>query len=158
MIDWNVTILAGLLKQIQARRGGDGASSEAPASPHDSGLLSCGNPFDEVQEVIQLPALNATNLTTTDQEESISLDPGVVGQLEHYVTKVASMYCDRPFHNFEHASHVSMSVVKLLSRISDPAKKLNNKTNKKKTTWSYLFLCSQHKCLANLSTMVPVMG
>jgi hypothetical protein len=121
LIDWNVTILAGLLKKIQARRGGDGASSEAPASPHDSGLLSCGNPFDEVQEVIQLPALNATNLTTTDQEESISLDPEVVGQLEHYVTKVASMYCDRPFHNFEHASHVSMSVVKLMSRITDPA-------------------------------------
>jgi hypothetical protein len=30
------------------------------------------------------------------------------------------MYCDNPFHNFEHASHVCMSVVKLLSRIVAP--------------------------------------
>jgi hypothetical protein len=33
---------------------------------------------------------------------------------------VASMYRDNPFHNFEHASHVVMSVVKLLSRIVVP--------------------------------------
>ena len=30
------------------------------------------------------------------------------------------MYLDNPFHNFEHASHVSMSVVKLMSRIVTP--------------------------------------
>jgi hypothetical protein len=30
------------------------------------------------------------------------------------------MYRDNPFHNFEHASHVTMSVVKLLSRIVAP--------------------------------------
>jgi hypothetical protein len=31
------------------------------------------------------------------------------------------MYKDNPFHNFEHASHVTMSVVKLLSRIVAPS-------------------------------------
>lgn len=30
------------------------------------------------------------------------------------------MYKDNPFHNFEHASHVTMSTVKLLSRIASP--------------------------------------
>jgi len=30
------------------------------------------------------------------------------------------MYRNNPFHNFEHASHVTMSVVKLLSRIVAP--------------------------------------
>jgi hypothetical protein len=33
---------------------------------------------------------------------------------------VAAMYQSNPFHNFEHASHVTMSVVKLLSRIVAP--------------------------------------
>jgi 3'5'-cyclic nucleotide phosphodiesterase len=33
---------------------------------------------------------------------------------------VASMYRKNPFHNFQHASHVAMSVVKLLSRIVVP--------------------------------------
>ena len=30
---------------------------------------------------------------------------------------VADLYHNNPFHNFEHASHVTMSVVKLMSRI-----------------------------------------
>jgi hypothetical protein len=37
-----------------------------------------------------------------------------------YVTAIASMYRNNPFHNFEHASHVTMSVTKLLSRIVAP--------------------------------------
>jgi hypothetical protein len=42
-------------------------------------------------------------------------------QLHNYVATIASLYRDNPFHNFEHASHVTMSVVKLLSRIVAPS-------------------------------------
>jgi hypothetical protein len=123
LIDWNVRVLAGLLKKIHASRG-----EEAPSKPStwydDSGSIFSGNPLDEVEEVIQLPGFKATTHLTIRDHESISLDPEVVAQLGRYVAKVASMYQDNPFHNFEHASHVSMSVVKLLSRITDPAKKL----------------------------------
>jgi class 3 adenylate cyclase len=121
LIDWNVCILAGLLKKIQASRGEE-LSSKPSVSHDDSGSISSGNPFDEVKEVIQLPAFKATNVTIRDHG-SISLDPKVFAQLRRYVAKVANMYHDIPFHNFEHASHVSMSVVKLLSRVTDPAKK-----------------------------------
>jgi hypothetical protein len=38
----------------------------------------------------------------------------------NYVTVIETMYRDDPFHNFEHASHITMSVVKLLSRINVP--------------------------------------
>jgi hypothetical protein len=34
------------------------------------------------------------------------------------------MYRDNPFHSFEHASHVSMSAVKLLSRVIGPLRKM----------------------------------
>jgi hypothetical protein len=32
-----------------------------------------------------------------------------MSQLRHYVNTIASLYQDNPFHNFEHASHVTMS-------------------------------------------------
>lgn len=48
-------------------------------------------------------------------------DPEVEQQLVKYVTAVASMYKDNPFHCFEHASHVTASVVKLMSRIVAPS-------------------------------------
>jgi hypothetical protein len=46
------------------------------------------------------------------------IEPEVVSELKKYVTGIATMYRDIPFHNFEHASHVTMSVTKLLSRVS----------------------------------------
>jgi hypothetical protein len=44
----------------------------------------------------------------------------VADQLRDYVATVASMYRDTPFHSFDHASHVTMSVTKLLSRVVTP--------------------------------------
>jgi class 3 adenylate cyclase len=45
------------------------------------------------------------------------IEPEVASQLKSYVIGIATMYRDNPFHNFEHASHVTMSVTKLLSRV-----------------------------------------
>jgi hypothetical protein len=44
----------------------------------------------------------------------------VVGQVREYVTLISGMYRNNAFHNFEHASHVTMGVTKLLSRIVAP--------------------------------------
>jgi hypothetical protein len=39
--------------------------------------------------------------------DSVALDPEILDQLENYVTAVASMYRDNPFHSFEHALMLS---------------------------------------------------
>jgi hypothetical protein len=51
---------------------------------------------------------------------SIELDPAIVSQLHDYVKTIASMYRNNPFHSFDHACHVTMSVSKLLKRIVSP--------------------------------------
>lgn len=51
------------------------------------------------------------------QIDDIEVPDSVSKLLEHYVAGIASMYRDNAFHNFEHASHVTMSVTKMLSRI-----------------------------------------
>jgi hypothetical protein len=49
----------------------------------------------------------------------VDLDPMVVSQLRTYITTVAHLYRNsNAFHNFEHASHVIMSTVKLLQRVA----------------------------------------
>ena len=49
-------------------------------------------------------------------------------QLKDYVSAIAATYReDNPFHNFEHASHVTMSVVKLLGRIVAPDVSLDDR-------------------------------
>jgi hypothetical protein len=41
----------------------------------------------------------------------------IVAQLRDFVLTIASMYRDNPFHNFEHATHVALSVGMFLSKI-----------------------------------------
>jgi hypothetical protein len=48
----------------------------------------------------------------------IILDQQVVLELHQFVLGIAFMYNKNPFHNFLHASHVIMSVTKMLSRVA----------------------------------------
>ena len=78
--------------------------------------------LDEVKEVICMtPTLKDYYLEDGimhKTDESISLTDQVVEDLRAYVQTIAGMYrSENPFHNFEHACHVTMSVNKLLKRI-----------------------------------------
>ena len=74
-----------------------------------------------VVEVIRIPKFDASaqHNDPTDPD-TIELPAAAVQQLEDYVQAVAAMHPDNSFLNFEHASHVALSVQKLLSRIVAP--------------------------------------
>jgi len=46
------------------------------------------------------------------------LSPKVVEQLKRHVQHISSMYRDNAFHSYEHASHVTMSMEKMLSNVN----------------------------------------
>merc|ERR1711988_986588 len=79
-----------------------------------------GTVLDEVKEVITLPEFNARAANKSGDYEFLELPEAVSRQLHEYVRSIAGLYRNNPFHNFEHASHVTMSVIKLLSRIVAP--------------------------------------
>lgn len=112
LVGWNVDLLSNLLKEIIASRKSKGVS---PSSENHNSLLekakiarNAHDPISEVKEIIQLPAYS---IGKQINPQSIVLDQKIVEQLTSYVKKIADLYQDNPFHNFEHASHVSMSVV-----------------------------------------------
>jgi class 3 adenylate cyclase len=120
LIDWNVDILARLLKQKMAsRKMSVFRSGAVHSSVHEANIV--GTVLDEVKEVINLPAFDIRSVKHQQDPDAIELEPAVMCQLREYVSNVAAMYKDNSFHNFEHASHITMSVVKLLSRIVAPA-------------------------------------
>jgi len=115
LVNWNIDVLERLLKKIVARRIALKRKSTHvnwKNSKHSKIVLN------EVQEVIKLPEYNAKYADMN--AESIVLDPKVRLQLREFVTEIALTYHDNSFHNFPHASHVGMSVAKLLSRIVAP--------------------------------------
>lgn len=131
LVDWNVDVLLGLLKRVVAVRKSTLTSSASSFSPEKTGehVASIGTGttqttgttvLDEVKEIITLPNFDAALATEQIDPESIDLDDDVEEQLRAYITTIASMYRDNPFHNFEHACHVTMSIIKLLERVVTP--------------------------------------
>lgn len=47
----------------------------------------------------------------------VEIEQNIANQLHRYVFEIACMYQDNPFHNYEHASHVTLSMEKMLSRV-----------------------------------------
>jgi hypothetical protein len=76
--------------------------------------------LDEVKEVIQMPKFDKCAAMAVNDHLNVAIDPDVISQLREYIAIIASAYRDNPFHNFEHACHVTMSVDKLLKRITAP--------------------------------------
>jgi class 3 adenylate cyclase len=120
MIEWNVDVLLSLLKQIAAARNGPPSKSRGDVVAQSTSKTG-ETVLDEVRDIIALPKFDAKSAEKQYDVESIEIDEKVIAQLSNYVTSIAAMYQDNPFHNFEHASHVTLSVVKLLSRIVAPS-------------------------------------
>jgi class 3 adenylate cyclase len=118
LVDWNSEVLGRLMRQILAKRNASskGTTSEASSKGISSSkILPIGaTALNEIKEIIDLPKFDAAVVRNQEEPESIELDDVVSSQLREYVFTVATMYRENLFHNFEHASHVAMSVVKLL--------------------------------------------
>jgi len=130
LVDWNVGVLSELMKQILAARSNTSDFDAWSRSLKLSTKLSTSNltkleneigkegtVLEQFKEIISLPQIDVKDLKKRRDPNSIKLDDVVVSQLRQFLTKIASFYRDNPFHNFEHASHVTASVRKLLTRI-----------------------------------------
>jgi hypothetical protein len=122
LVDWNVDLLSRLLKEIVSRRNAAGIMPDAfekMEALEDDFLERTENALAEVQEIIKLPGF-LQDAEKQQDPKMIQFEDKVVQQLHTYIEEIARMYNNNPFHNFEHASHVTMSVVKLFSRIIAP--------------------------------------
>lgn len=113
LVIWNVNSLLSPLGRIALARTEESQPETYWEENiyHDNGI-----PRDEVSdsiEVIPVPEMNSISQTT-------EVDPEVARQLESFCTAIATLYQPNRFHGMDHASHVVMSVLKMLSRIVQP--------------------------------------
>jgi hypothetical protein len=129
LVEWNVEVLGFLLQQIVAARIVTSKGNDAVGSLGSSEVAQLEDTMrverdehgttvlDEFQEIIMLPVISMEELESRPDVKSVKLTPTCIGQLRDFLTNVAEMYNPNSFHNFEHASHVTASVRKLLTRI-----------------------------------------
>ncbi|CAB9529947.1 Receptor-type guanylate cyclase gcy [Seminavis robusta] len=128
LVEWNIESLSRLLRQIVAYRKTTSTTTKTLKKVVEEGGPST---LDEVAEVIALPGFDQQTACKKVDPDTIVLGPDVMKQLYSYVSWVAQSYNDNPFHNFEHASHVMMSIMKLLSRIVAPELEMAPDTDEK---------------------------
>eukprot|EP00980_Cylindrotheca_fusiformis_P015107 scaffold4170_cov79-Cylindrotheca_fusiformis.AAC.1 len=131
LVEWNVEVLSSLLQQIIASRGDVVNDIDAISSAEKSIGREGGTVLDEFIPIIPMKRFKAEDLRARRRNSSIdigglsvrrrpsSIDIGdeAKSQLRSYLSRIAGMYRENPFHNFQHASHVTASVKKLLTRI-----------------------------------------
>ena len=104
-IEFNVGVFEKLLKQIVT----SGATTTTFETVGPMKLSERGNmPLEEVKEIIEMVDFDRSTVKKPFEEENIELPEIVVAELREYITAIASMYNDNPFHGFAHARLVSI--------------------------------------------------
>eukprot|EP00980_Cylindrotheca_fusiformis_P009221 scaffold2004_cov101-Cylindrotheca_fusiformis.AAC.11 len=117
LIEWNVEVLASLLEQIVRSRGG--AVNQIQTLSDTEKKIGVGGKtvLEEFTPVIPLKRFDTEKLERHQRTTNSNVGEEAKSQLRNYISTISGMYPDNAFHNFEHASHVTASVKKLLARI-----------------------------------------
>lgn len=121
LIDWQVELLSKLIKQIVALRN---SKTTKKNQTFENLIQQNLRPRDEIAVQIHMPAFDAEKAKKVLQGGD-ELPDLVVSQLKDLMSTISKLYHDNSFHNFDHASHVTMSANKLLQRIVTPASQEN---------------------------------
>jgi 3'5'-cyclic nucleotide phosphodiesterase/Adenylate and Guanylate cyclase catalytic domain len=131
LVDWNVHVLSTCLVKLAAARKGSHESrrpddrstsfrNEAHKTckgiPEEVPLSRPTQIVDEMTDIVRLPPF----VERECQIDESFVPAAAKDQLRDFVQTIAGLYRDVPFHNFEHASHVTMSAEKLMKRILSP--------------------------------------
>ena len=115
LVRWNAAILESfLLKIVDNRNAHHRQSSFSTFSPTaEDKMLSFS---EKLSENIMFPDIKYQE-TYRKISSTMAISSVARAELIEYVARISSMYRDVPFHNFDHASHVTMSANKLLNRV-----------------------------------------
>lgn len=115
LIDWNVDVLLHHLARVISSRSR--TPSKGSLVNHSSEVALLPSAVNDVAEVVALPPFDADSSRFRRARPDVSMLQQTRGDLHEYVKRIALMYRDVPFHNFEHASHVTLCANKLLNRL-----------------------------------------
>lgn len=110
LVEWNVQLLQGVLKEVLLHRLATDQNSYPKLDGRDPSSSNTRSiPLHEIQEIIAMPKFNSKIATKRKAIQQVTINDIVLKQLDRYVSWVADMYNDNPFHSFAHASHVVQS-------------------------------------------------
>ncbi|CAJ1949207.1 unnamed protein product [Cylindrotheca closterium] len=132
LIDWHVEMLSRLLKQVVgSRKRKDRIQQRRRSTSMSFRSPFLATPMSELTEIVEMPKFDKKKAKKVAHWSTTEVPLDVQQQLRVYISTLACMYKgDNPFHNFAHASHVTMASNKLLSRVVTPDDSLYGDTKR----------------------------
>ena len=119
LIEWNVDLFKRMLRQILAHRMASGRESKEQVLNMAHSLKEGSRVRDSIVRIVDFPQFDKKASKLKVDPDTVELSKAVEDQLRDFISFIASMYRDHEFHNFKHASNVSMAANKLVQRIVD---------------------------------------
>jgi hypothetical protein len=113
---WNVEVLGRLLADVMANR--DVITPRRRNYTCHKFTTADSSILDEVSDWIDFSSTPSGPTWVVDSTNA--LPAAVATQLRSFVQSCVSLYQKHPYHNFEHACHVAMTLVKSIGRIASP--------------------------------------
>eukprot|EP00980_Cylindrotheca_fusiformis_P022361 scaffold9240_cov126-Cylindrotheca_fusiformis.AAC.1 len=117
LVEWNVEVLTSLLEQIVGSRGGIVNKIQTLSNAERNIGTGVRTVLEECTPIIPLKRFDTEELARRRRTSKVDIGDEAKSQLRNFISTISGMYLDNAFHNFEHASHVTASVKKLLARI-----------------------------------------
>lgn len=114
LVDWNVEMFTALLNSVVTNRRALGVSGCMTNTSFESSLPFVSTlPRSEATDVVPWPP----SYDSIERPTPLPTD-AALHQLRDMLSVIGYLYRDNPFHSFEHASHVTMSTMKLIQRLT----------------------------------------
>lgn len=112
LVDWNVEMFTSLLKRVRQSYGASTCLTDRTSSVSALPGVST-KPRSEASDVVPWPPFYDAS-----DSPALPATEAALHQLRDMISVIGYLYRDNPFHSFEHASHVTMSTMKLIQRLS----------------------------------------
>ena len=106
LIDWNVDVLLHHLARVISNRSRN--PPKGSLVDHRNEVALPPSAVNDVAEVVALPPFDADASQFRRARPDVSMLQQTRADLHEYVKRIHVYYRDVPFHNFEHASHVTL--------------------------------------------------
>jgi 3'5'-cyclic nucleotide phosphodiesterase/Adenylate and Guanylate cyclase catalytic domain len=116
LVEWNFGVFKELLQRVVASRTMATKRNSLP-SERIFDVDRHGMPLDEISEILETSTFDKQLISHVPSSQDTELGENTEKGLRDFIKTIALLYKANPFHNFEHASHVVMSTMKLLDRI-----------------------------------------
>lgn len=119
LIDWTTNVLLRYLVNIyKCQEPAESSSKSIKLVDHTSESSELPPIFDSVTESLPIPKYDPYKVKRRHDELPAGKLDNLRDQVYAYVYEIASLYNTCHFHGFEHASHVTLAMDKLVTRLS----------------------------------------